>query len=217
MFYTAESLEVPLISIDVVFPASVYHGTVDIHLESFKERLLNKKYWKYGRDFGQGFYTTNSIEQAKSWARSMRDKLNEGNPCVLEINIDTQRLSSEPSYHIFTGISSKWAKYIYQHRTVPTMGEDPCQCHANIIIGPMADADTGKIVQNGVRLKKDSEWFLDKITRNHSNRQLDSMELGNQIAFSDENLAPMLTITGIYLYQGRRWRYNGNGEEIKQL
>jgi hypothetical protein len=205
--------EVPYLSIDVVFPSSVYHGTLDIHLDSFKERLLNKRYWKSGRDFGHGLYTTISIEQAKDWARSMQDKLNTGQPCVLEISIQPDRLDFQPNYRIFTGISHDWAKYIYEHRKVQVNGADPCPRHANIVIGPMADADTGKIVQDGVRLKKDSEWFLDKITRNSTNRRLDSLKLGNQIVFCMEELAPMLNMSGAYVYQGRRWRYHSNGEE----
>lgn len=60
--------------VDVVLPAVVYHGTLDLYLESFKERLLNRTYWKDGRDFGKGLYTTISIEQAKAWARSAQDK-----------------------------------------------------------------------------------------------------------------------------------------------
>jgi hypothetical protein len=77
----------------------------------------------------------------------------------------------------------------------------------------MADADTGKIVQDGVKLKKSSEWFLDKITRNHANRRMDTMELGNQIVFCNELHASMLHLSGTYLFHGRRWRYNGNEEE----
>jgi hypothetical protein len=206
---------VPKISIDVVFPSSVYHGTLDIYLDSFKNRLLNSQHWKSGRDFGQGLYTTISIDQAKAWARSMQDKLNVGLPCVLEIGIKPKLLHFQPNYRIFTGVSLEWAHYIYSHRTVPYGGVDPCQSHSDIVIGPLADADTGKIVQDGVKLKKNSEWFLDKISRSHSNRRLDSVRLGNQIVFCDETLAPMLQLSGFYLYQGRRWRYNGNEEKSK--
>ncbi|RKP56818.1 DUF3990 domain-containing protein [Cohnella endophytica] len=202
-------------SIDIEFPSSVYHGTLDIYYESFKNRILNKNYWKQGRDFGQGFYTTISIEQAKNWARSMQDKLNMGRPCVLEIELSPERLIFQPNYRIFAGISPTWGKYIYEHRTIPEYGNDPCESHAQIIIGPMADADTGKIVQDGLRLKKDNVWFLDKITRNHANRRLDGLELGNQIAFSDEELAPMLRLTGAYVYQGKRWRSYGAEETLE--
>ncbi|XID94641.1 hypothetical protein ACF3MZ_09065 [Paenibacillaceae bacterium WGS1546] len=118
-----------------------------------------------------------------------------------------------------TGISKEWAKYIYDHRVVPLKKDtvDPCTRHAHIVIGPMADADTGKIVQDGVRLKKDASWFMDKITRNSANRRLDGLELGNQIAFCDERLAPMLRLSGAYLFQGRRWRYYGIGEENERI
>ncbi|MFC5528271.1 DUF3990 domain-containing protein [Cohnella yongneupensis] len=199
----------PDISIEVVFPAKVYHGTLDIFLDGFKAQLLNSSYWKPNRDFGRGFYTTISIEQARMWARAMQDKLNTGNPCVLEIALFPDRLPSQPSYRIFTGISLNWAQYIYEHRTVAVDAPDPCSVHADIIIGPMADADTGKIVANGVKLKKNADWFMDKITRNHANRRLDSLKLGNQIAFGSESLAPMLQLSGYEIYQGKRWRSHG--------
>src|SRR5690606_8572748 len=104
------------------------------------------------RDFGRGLYTTISLDQAKTWARSMQEKLNQGNPCVLEIGVSIDEVTTTPHYRIFTGISNDWAKYIYEHRTVSSRYDDPCKPHADIVIGPMADADTGKIVQDGVKL-----------------------------------------------------------------
>lgn len=196
----------PFISIEVILPTHVYHGTLDMYLDGFKDRLLNARYWKPNRDFGRGFYTTISIEQARLWARAMQDKLNSGNPCVLRISIVPESLGVQPNYRIFTGISLQWAKYIYEHRIVEANAPDPCGEHADIAIGPMADGDTGKIVANGVRLKKDAEWFMDKITRNHADRRLDSLKLGNQITFCSEALGPMLRLDGYEVYQGRRWR-----------
>jgi hypothetical protein len=213
--YSCHRSEVPRISIDVVFPSSLYHGTLDIFLDSFQERLLNRDHWKLNRDFGRGLYTTISIDQAKDWARSMQEKLGQGNPCVLEISILPEQLGFHPNYRIFTGISPEWAKYIYLHRTVSSLDGDPCPQHADIVIGPMADADTGKIVQDGVKLKKNSEWFLDKITRNHANRRMDTLKLGNQIVFGNEALAPMLRLSGVYVYHGRRWRYNDNEQKTQ--
>jgi hypothetical protein len=201
--------------IDVVFPTSLYHGTLDIYLESFQHRLLDSKHWRTGRDFGQGLYTTISLEQAKIWARSMQDKLMVGQPCVLEIEAHSELLEQSPSYRIFTGVSPDWSKYIYEHRRATPHSGDPCERHADIIIGPMADADTGKIVQDGIKLKKDNDWFLDKITRNHANRRMDTLKLGNQVVFASEALAPMLQLSGAYVYQGRRWRYHGNEESTE--
>lgn len=206
-------LEVPSIPIEIDFPSRVYHGTLDVYLPNFRRTLLDSRYWKPMRDFGKGFYTTISIEQARAWARSMQDKLLQGNPCVLEIELLPDRLGFEPTYRIFAGISRSWAQYIYEHRTSGANDPDPCASHASIAIGPMADADTGKIVANGVQLKKDVDWFLDRITRNHANRRLDALKLGNQIAFCDEALAPMLRLSGHEVYQGRRWRSHDSASE----
>lgn len=193
---------------EIITPQRLYHGTLDVYLPSFQKKLLNSRYWRPGRDFGEGFYTTISAAQARKWAhKTARAALIENcRPCVLEIELISVPDDVHPC--IFLSHSLAWAEFIYQHRKVSTKGYDPCEKHPDIIIGPMADADTGKIVLEAVQLKKDTQWFYNKITRSTKGRRLDALSLGNQIVFSSEKWESSLKLIGYNIYTGGRWAYS---------
>lgn len=54
---------------DIITPQRLYHGTIGNLVSMFLARLLDSRYWRPGRDFGEGFYTTISAAQARNWAR----------------------------------------------------------------------------------------------------------------------------------------------------
>lgn len=85
------------------------------------------------------------------------------------------------------------------------------------IIGPMADNDTGKIVQNAVSLKKDHRWFYDRIIRTVHGKRLDALMLGNQVVFSTERWESSLCLVGYYIYTGRRWMYHENSSSVELI
>lgn len=197
-------------------PESVYHGTLDIYLDSFKHKLLDSQYWRPGRDFGEGFYTTTSLQQAKDWAVKMQDKYDEGLPCVLKVGI-LKPDSLNPTYLIFPpGPSETWAGFIFEHRKTTRKGQDPCKRHPEIVMGPMADADTGKIIQDAVQWNKDVHWFYDRIIRNNRNRLLDAFRLGYQITFCSERLERMLSLHGYYVQKERGWVYHENRDQASR-
>ncbi|GIQ62936.1 hypothetical protein PACILC2_15040 [Paenibacillus cisolokensis] len=73
---------------DIITPQLLYHGTVAAHIESFLGKLLDSRYWRPGRDFGEGFYTTVSAAQARDWAhRVAKQSLVATSPCVLVIEL----------------------------------------------------------------------------------------------------------------------------------
>jgi hypothetical protein len=118
---------------------------------------------------------------------------------------------------VFLGISASWGEYIFAHRIITRKNEDPCIEHADLIIGPMADNDTGKIVQNAVSLNKDHHWFYDKITRSVQGKRLDALRLGNQVVFSSERWESSLRLVGYYIYAGRRWMYHENSGSVESI
>ena len=76
----------------------LYHGSnVEV-----KNPDLN--YSNRGRDFGNGFYLTSSLEQAKSWAKHRTHIYNEGKPTVSVYELDDKcdeeypRILSEKEY-----------------------------------------------------------------------------------------------------------------------
>lgn len=189
---------------DIIAPQILYHGTVDQFLPSFKNRLLNSRYWRPGRDFGEGFYTTVSVAQARKWAVKMaKEHFEPVNPCVLEIELLS--IPSEFLPLVFLSDSLPWAKFILEHRTATRKGEDPCSRHPDLIVGPMADSDTGKIVKDCVKLNQDINWFYDQIVRSARGRRLDSLRLGNQVVFANEKWESQLKLIGCHVLVKGRW------------
>ncbi len=197
-------------------PQRLYHGTTDQLVPSFQKQLLNARYWRPGRDFGEGLYTTISAGQARGWAhRAAKSAIGAVSPCVLEIELTSVPANIVPK--IYIGESLDWASFIMKHRLTTDKGADPCSKHPDLIIGPMADADTGKIIQDAVQLKKDVKWFYDQITRSAKGKRLDAMHLGNQVVFSTEAWESALTLIGYYIYTGGRWTYHENARTAKSI
>jgi hypothetical protein len=190
-------------------PQILYHGTIQHHLSSFREKLLNSRFWRPGRDFGEGFYTTTSLAQARKWARKAeKTAVPASSACILEIELTDVPARFVPQ--VFLGASPAWGEYIFVHRRVSRINEDPCKRHADLIVGPMADNDTGKIVQEALLLNKDDRWFYEKITRSVKGKRLDVLGLGNQVVFSSELWESSLRLTGYHIYTGGRWHYHEN-------
>lgn len=197
-------------------PQRLYHGTTDQLVPAFQTKLLNHHFWRAGRDFGEGFYTTISVSQARIWAhKTAKSAIGITSPCVLELEL----ISIPSDYYpkIFIGESLDWAQFILVHRLISDKGMDPCNKHPDIIIGPMADSDTGKIIQDAVQLKKDAKWFYDQITRSVKGKRLDSLRLGNQVVFSTEAWESALKLVGYYVYAKGRWTYYENSSKAKSI
>jgi hypothetical protein len=194
---------------DIITPQLLYHGTTDEYMASFRNKLLDSTYWRPGRDFGAGFYTTISLAQARKWSRRAEESsLIGAHACVLAVELISIPALVEPL--VFLSESLSWAKYIFDHRKVTTkMMADPCEKHSEIIIGPMADSDTGKIIKEAVLLDKDVSWFYNQIIRSSRGaRRLDSLRLGNQVVFSSERWASSLHLVGYYIFVKGRWNYH---------
>lgn len=199
----------------IIFPTWVYHGTTIDTLESFKEQLINPKYWVttvgFRKDFGDGFYTTIDQKQAKIWAEK-RAKANFSEPCVLKIKCDSSKYKDLIKHHVFLGASEDWAKYILDHR-IQACDHDPCivagQEHSDVITGPMADGDTGRIVEQFLTRNFSFEWFYGNIIVNKEGTPLSGLELGNQIAFCNPDVAEsILTLEGAWLRKPNgEWEY----------
>jgi hypothetical protein len=194
---------------DIITPQLLYHGTTDKSVNGFRKKLLDSSYWRPGRDFGEGFYTTISLAQARKWAKKESESsLVDGNACVLVVELVSIPSTVEPL--IFLSESLSWAKYIFDHRKVTRKGlPDPCRKHSEIIIGPLADSDTGKIIKEAVLLNKDIEWFYKQIIQSSRGaKRLDSLRLGNQVVFSSERWASSLRLIGYYTFVKGRWSYH---------
>ncbi len=187
----------------------LYHGTTDDSLAGFSRQLINSEYWRPGRDFGPGFYATPDIDQAREWAHKAAEKRARVGefvrPCVLEVDFLPQPYIDddggvENETTIFSGVSRSWAYFIYQHRLASSQSGDPCKKHPAVVIGPMADNDTGAIVQQEIQYQYGFDWFYDRIIHSRQNQKLSLPRLGTQIAFCSDVWDSRLALTGYYVY-----------------
>lgn len=113
----------------------LYHGTnID-----FDEIDLKKS--KPNKDFGQGFYLSADLQQAKELA-SARVDLVGGEPIVLEYEFDEALFTSgELRVLKFDDYSEKWAKFILANRN----NKSSQSVHNyDIVIGPIANDKVGR-------------------------------------------------------------------------
>lgn len=204
-------------------PKYVYHGTLKKYLPGLYDRLLDDSWWrKTDRDFGAGFYTTISFRQAAKWAvkaalDSMKTDFSEA--VVLKIRVGADQFPNFSDCLVFLGDSNPdWTRFIVDHRLdCRDDGFDPCKHHPAIIIGQMADNKMEKVHfeynRSKIEIKGNEkyEWYYNKMTQNQEGHHLDSLDLGNQICFSDPGLNEMLSIEKFYvLDEGtREWIEHG--------
>ncbi|WPS87019.1 DUF3990 domain-containing protein [Brevibacillus halotolerans] len=207
------------IKAQIFLPTRLYHGTslrvTKKELAYYKTKLLNGDYWQYGKDFGLGFYTTHLIEQAKTWAvKSVQRQINKEGiditefiACVMVIKIIDENLKDPTVLH-FTDASERWAKFIYMHRLQTENTEEPCNVHPDIVIGYMADNNTGGLISRCL-IEEDYTFqnFFHDIQVTESGDCLTMDRLGNQYAFCSETLNDSVVLEGCYLREKGEWNY----------
>lgn len=192
------------------FPKFLYHGTMLKNVPHFRERILDSAFWNpIDRDFGAAFYTTISFKQAVDWAVAFEMKNPGETGCILKIEVRYEQFPSDPSKYIvfLSDTNPEWVNFIVDHRLeCKDSGLDPCgkSNHPSIIIGPMADNkmnDVHALYESMSNIITDKySWYYDQITMDKQQRKLDSLELGNQIAFSDENFDKWLIFKEYYVF-----------------
>ena len=108
----------------------LYHGSnVFINKPDF---LFSKSY----KDFGHGFYLSDTYEQAHSLAIQKARQTN-GEPVVTEFEFDDSVLSSNIlNVKIFNNYSEEWAQFILDNRDIEKL--QPVHSY-DIVYGPIAD------------------------------------------------------------------------------
>jgi hypothetical protein len=90
----------------------LYHGTFT---PGIKRPMLSKCRKK--TDFGKGFYTTKSLEQAKRWAVLRKNRFRAAGAYVVEYEIDDAVLSSgEYNIKHFDGATPAWLEFVFNNR-----------------------------------------------------------------------------------------------------
>lgn len=152
----------------------LYHGSTMAVRKPIVSRGRGKT------DFGKGFYTTTSREQAEKWAKIKRDRMGgEAHAIVSVFELDDTVLNN-PVYHTrhFDGATAEWLDFVVGNRR----GE----VHHNfdLIMGPVANDKlyaTITLYENGI------------LDANAAIEQLNTHQLFDQLSFHTTKACKLLT------------------------
>lgn len=122
-------------------------------------------------DFGGGFYTTTSEEQARKWAIKVSYRNNTTHKCVNSYEFDLETAKKELTVIHFETADEKWLDFICDNRSGKSTGE------YDIVIGPVADDRVYRVVVEYENGDVDKETAL---------KNLKTETLCNQILFHTE-------------------------------
>ena len=152
----------------------LYHGsTVAVRKPSVKR----------GRptvDFGHGFYTTTSYEQAKKWAELKRKRTSAPHAVVTEYEVADDILQGRYTVLFFSGPTQEWFDFIVSNRK----GNDTAAY--DLTMGPVANDQlyaTIRLYEQGV------------VTASAAIEMLRTHILFDQLAFHNQHAANELTFT----------------------
>ena len=107
----------------------LYHGSTMAVRKPIVSRGRGKT------DFGKGFYTTTSREQAEKWAQIKRDRMGDEAHAIVSVFELDDAVLNNPAYHTrhFDGATAEWLDFVVGNRR----GE----VHHNfdLIMGPVAN------------------------------------------------------------------------------
>jgi len=105
----------------------IYHGS---NMRVEKPEIIDSN---RGLDFGKGFYTTGSFEQAKRFAANIV-KRRGGQPVVSTYEFDYEKAKVDLSIRLFDSADETWLDFVCDNRLNKYMGEQH-----DIVQGPVAN------------------------------------------------------------------------------
>ena len=131
-------------------------------------------------DFGKGFYTTTSREQAEKWARIKRDRAGDGARAVISIFEIDEAILKNPSYNTrhFDGATVEWLDFVVDNR------KGKIHHDYDLIMGPVAN---DKLYATITLFEND---ILDA---NAAIEQLNTHQLFDQLSFHTAKACKLLT------------------------
>lgn len=114
----------------------LYHGS-NVDVNEPKIIVSNRTL-----DFGAGFYTTSSEEQAMKWAKQQALRRGAGTPTVSVFELDEDKLETL-SVLRFKTANSDWLNYVTANRKGAYTGKK-----YDIVIGPVANDNTMPVIND---------------------------------------------------------------------
>ena len=152
----------------------LYHGSTMAVRKPIVSRGRGKT------DFGKGFYTTTSREQAEKWAQIKRDRMGDEAHAIVSVFELDDAVLNNPAYHTrhFDGATAEWLDFVVSNRR----GE----VHHNfdLIMGPVANDKlyaTITLYENGI------------LDANAAIEQLNTHQLFDQLSFHTTKACKLLT------------------------
>ena len=129
----------------------LYHGS---NIQVDKPRILERL---RALDFGAGFYTTSSREQAEKWAGTVTKRRQTGVPTISRYFFD-EKVSANLKILKFDSPDGDWLDFVVANRR-----EQPVSLGYDLIIGPVADDSTLPVIEDytdGRYTKDEAIWRL---------------------------------------------------------
>ena len=152
----------------------LYHGST----MAVRKPIVNRGRGK--TDFGKGFYTTTSREQAEKWAQIKRERMGDEAHAIVSVFELDDAVLNNPAYHTrhFDGATAEWLDFVVGNRR----GE----VHHNfdLIMGPVANDKlyaTITLYENGI------------LDANAAIEQLNTHQLFDQLSFHTTKACKLLT------------------------
>ena len=93
-------------------------------------------------DFGQGFYTTSSLEQAKRWARRVKERKNSREQIISVYEFDISEAEKKLNIIRFDAPNSEWLHFV----TACRIGKEASHEY-DIVMGPVANDNVYATIQ----------------------------------------------------------------------
>ena len=151
----------------------LYHGSLEI-VEHPQIKEANRPL-----DFGTGFYTTTSLQQARRWVKL---RMEQQNASVGYINIYEYTAKKGLHTRRFRSANEAWVDFVHANRTVQDYNHD-----FDIVTGPVANDNvylSFNLYESGI------------ITKRELIRRLKTYKLVDQLLFHTERSLETLKYTG---------------------
>lgn len=153
----------------------LYHGS-NVLVSKPKILVTNRML-----DFGAGFYTTSSREQAAKWAKTQNIRRKNGSPIISIFDFD-EEVSQGVSILKFDSANREWLRFVTDNRKGMYIGEK-----YDLVIGPVANDNTMPVINNYMSGMIDEETAL---------ILLNPQKLSDQYAFLTEKGISVLKFDG---------------------
>ena len=126
----------------------LYHGS---HVDAVEPKILVSR---RNLDFGSGFYTISSEEEAEMWAKSQYKRRHKGKATVTVYDFDEKCLD-EIKVLRFEGPTEAWLDHVAENRKGLYKGDK-----YDLIIGPVANDNTMRVISDYIEESIDKETAL---------------------------------------------------------